>query len=88
MHSDTASREIYGVIERSSESGALVGKIIGLPVILGGFVVTQPVLDVARSGSRMDLVKALRASGLPVTHAARGAAELMEILARASAQSS
>ena len=60
----------------------------GLPVILGGFVVTQQVLDVARNGSRMDLVKVLHVGGLPVTHAARGAAELMEILARASAEAS
>jgi len=31
MHSDAAGREIFGLIERSTESGALIGKIIGFP---------------------------------------------------------
>ena len=61
----------------------------GLPVILGGLVVTPQMLEAAKTGSRLELVQALRAgAGLPIAEAARGAAELMEILVRASAHSS
>ena len=61
MHSDTATREIYGVIERSTESGALVGKIIGFPHVELSGVDSAQVAEKMRS-----YVQQLQASGVLV----------------------